>query len=145
MPEVSPTPMFNATGLPVDPSTLIPGAAPRIHIAPPAAPGYFGASVNPGSQAQVPITTGYDTPPSPADKVRLAAAQVNAPPAQPGVPPAAAPPAPAGDTPSAVNDLLAQHDPAFDSFWARMVPGESGGKNVPNERYDATHTASGPA
>lgn len=47
--------------------------------------------------------------------------------------------------PRAVTDILAQHDPAFDAFWARMLPGESGGKDLPNYRYDATHTASGDA
>src|SRR5215471_2838083 len=48
-------------------------------------------------------------------------------------------------TPQAVTDFLAQPNPRFDAFWAKMTPRESGGKDVPNFRYDPTHTASGPA
>lgn len=154
-PGFSPTPMFDASGAPVDPSTLIP--VPR-HIAPPTSPGYLGASTTPGSQQQVPITTGYDTPPSLIDSMRLNSAVQQAKataPAAPAPPPAVAPPAatptapsapPAPEAPpSAVTDLLGQHDPAFDAFWQHMLPGESGGKNVPNEKYRPGVTASGPA
>lgn len=62
----------------------------------------------------------------------------------PGTSATAAPPAMSG-TPPAVAGILSQSDPKFDEFWARMVPGESGGKDVPNYRYDPTHTASGQA
>lgn len=62
-------------------------------------------------------------------------------PARPKAAPAPSQPA----APAAVAGILAQHDPAFDSFWAGMVPRESGGQDVPNYRYDPTHTASGTA
>jgi len=136
-----------------DPSTnLVPGT--KNFVPPPSTPDSLsvGAS-SPTDTQQNLITTGYDQP----SRVRLAASQLKQQTAAPNVeqtggaakpPPAAAPAASAATpivTPSAVTDILAQPDPRFDAFWTRMVPGESGGKNVPNERYDATHTASGPA
>ena len=65
---------------------------------------------------------------------------------RPSVPPApVATPAPAAQAtaPQGVTDILAQHDPTFDAFWQSMLPHESGGKDVPNYRYDPGHTASG--
>lgn len=74
-----------------------------------------------------------------AAAARPAPANANVPVATPSAPVAA----PA--VPAAVSAILAQPDPSFDAFWSRMVPGESGGKDVPNYRYDPTHTASGTA
>lgn len=79
----------------------------------------------------------------PAASVPVAAPPSSAPPA--GAPVPAAGPGAAPQTPPAVAAILAQPDPSFDTFWARMLPRESGGRDVPNYRYDPTHTASGAA
>lgn len=74
--------------------------------------------------------------------------QLHGPPSNPEIQPVAAPAGAAPGalgTPSAVTAILAQPDPKFESFWTRMLPGESHGANVPNFRYDEHHTASGPA
>jgi hypothetical protein len=60
--------------------------------------------------------------------------------------PIVAAPLPAQATaPPAVAGILSQKDPAFDQFWARMLPGESGGADVPNQQYKPGVTASGVA
>jgi muramidase (phage lysozyme) len=107
--------MFNPSGAPVDPSTLIPGIALRPPISPPSAPDYLAASVTPGSTQQVPVTTGYDVP----SRVQAASAQLRAPPqAPPAAPPApptanlptvnAPPPPPPGTTAQPAADPLGQ-------------------------------------